>query len=205
MPKFNPVYRTSLEVKGKGEGEDRKHRVVGRYCPYGPTSRTSQVLYAYEISLESYKQQIADIQGGSPKEQEQEKFFRFLPSNPLVNAAVQMDHVALQYQVKMCPWEAHHFAHERDKSLLDMLLQIDRRLPPYDILNLGAPQHAYSIGREYSRVVYVQWRRGEVKNLRFDFDKFCGVVKEAAQAFAADEIDFTKERETFWQVRIWWD
>ena len=93
------------------------------------------------------------------------------------------------WRIGMTFEDATAFLEKHDGGLVPILARLRAIM---DRLELFGPGR-FSIGREYSRVIYV---RLEMTGHLID------VVRELAEEFEADEVDF---RASSHEYRIWWD
>ncbi len=128
-------------------------------------------------------------------------------SEQLAAKAVELDRLALDYRVKMTPAEATHFCTRKDPHLGDLLAEINKVIPVSqyegDNPNNGKTHHHHYIGREGSRVVYVEVIRAyldgddTVKQVAAD-------IQRLAKRYNADEINDEGQHGSIF-YRIWWD
>jgi len=125
----------------------------------------------------------------------------------IANKAADLDIVALDYRVRLTPEQAAEFCLRRDPLVGELLAEIDKVIPPMqyegDNPNNGFPHHNYYIGREATRVIYV-----EVIRAYMDTDEqvaeIAEQIKQLAKKYEADEINDEGERGAIF-LRIWWD
>lgn len=136
-------------------------------------------------------------------------------TSPLVRAALALDEEALNWSVTVRPDEAAELAGElRDyneatrERIAAIVESIDAIIPRKDY-GEGSPNavgmhHEYRIGREYSRVLYVQVVRTYLPEV-FDLAALAARIKEVAKGNAADEAWVTKDTPHDFEFRIWFD
>jgi len=109
----------------------------------------------------------------------------------------------------MTPDEAAQFCHRRKENYIGKLLsEIDKVVPRCNFPkgnnpNHNTTHHHYQIGREHTRVIYVEVVRAyldsdeTVKQIRHNIIKL-------AKEWGAEEIDDHGKRDELF-IRIWWD
>ena len=110
----------------------------------------------------------------------------------LVKAAVQLDNVSTTWQARFTIREAREFCAEREVIYtydLEKLIEFIAAVmdDKYYILNLG---------REGSRVLYLEWSPAMIKVSMDAFDSMRGI---------ADEFDVTVDGAGWACLRVWWD
>src|SRR3990167_4863663 len=137
-----------------------------------------------------------------------------------VTAALDLDEHSLNYRVEYSPDEALQFSvqvggyNESPPALAGKLIQsFDLPIPPmqfgmcngYPNPNNGKPHHKYLLGREGSRVMYVQVHKNYLPD-SFNYDLLARTLKSLAQAAGADEYYQDDSFSAYSFVyRIWWD
>ncbi len=128
-------------------------------------------------------------------------------SEQLANKAVELDAHALTYRVRMTPAEAAHFCTRKDPTLGDLLAEINKVIPVSqyegDNPNNGKTHHHYHIGREGSRVVYVEVIAAYL-NDDDTAKQVAADIQRLAKRYNADEINDEGQQGSIF-YRIWWD
>ena len=130
-------------------------------------------------------------------------------SETIVDKAVDLDMVSLQYRVQMTPTEAAAFCERRDPWIGDLLAEIDKVIPLAQYEDTSNPNHNtthhhYYIGREYSRVIYVEVFRNYLTSCK-ESRAIAAKIEELAKKYEADEINDEGEHGGSLLIRIWWD
>lgn len=136
-------------------------------------------------------------------------------TSPLVRAAVALDRQALQWSVTVPPEQAAELVaalqdyNEATRERLGALISaIDGLIPRKDYgaanPNAGTPVHEYTIGREYSRVLYVKIVKTYLADA-FDFEALAERLKALAKEHCADERRVVEDDGHDWVFRVWWD
>jgi len=107
---------------------------------------------------------------------------------PLVTAAIDLDELSLQHRVDMTAEEATAFLDSAD-SHLEILPEMVLAAIPKD----SKWEPCFSIGKEYSRVIYVR--------LGGRYMGLAPAISAAMSTFEPDEIEITKDN----SIRLWWD
>jgi hypothetical protein len=145
-----------------------------------------------------------------------EAFDHFAPANdPVVSAliALQATEVSSRYfQVGLTTFQAQEYARRvKDTGMLNLIREVDRIIPPQEHgmingspnPNNGIPHHTYSIGREYTLVVYVKVITTYLDN-RMAFTTFNNKMQQVGKTYHAAETHITQDAGS-WLVRFWWD
>ena len=118
---------------------------------------------------------------------------------------------ALHWRVECNPCEAYVFALEaKDSPLRQVIEEVNRLIPRIDYGpengNTGATIHTFYIGKENSRVVYIDVVKTYFMNTgqNVDYDDFERKITNIAKKNFADEIDRFDE-DLLFRMRIWWD
>ena len=129
----------------------------------------------------------------------------------VVEAGLALDAHAYYYRVRLDPAEARSFARlepDADGTLAVLLDAIDQAIPVMDFgpdnLNTGKPAHTYEVGREYSRVVYLDWPRSYAPD-GFDWPALESRLREIAEDAGADEHGPEEDGPFGFRYRFWWD
>ena len=109
----------------------------------------------------------------------------------VVAAALEMDKVSTNWSVQMSFAEARSFAHHRTVRYTFSLGNIIEKMQ--SIMN--GEYSILTVGRECSRVLYLEWYNDRVPAKAFDFlGTFC------------DEFHYKIDQDTGWtKLRMWWD
>lgn len=136
-------------------------------------------------------------------------------TSPLVRAALALDEAALNWSVTVRPDEAAELAaalreynEATPERLGAIIASVDALIPRKDYgngnPNTGGMHHEYRIGREYSRVLYVQIVRTYLPE-GFDVATLAARIKQVAKGHRADEAWVTKDTPHDFEFRIWFD
>ncbi len=128
-------------------------------------------------------------------------------------AALALDEVSLCYRVELSPVEAQGFLYRSDKYIgwvtaSNLLQSIDNLIPR---ISFGAGDdsngrkfYRLSIGRECSRVIYVELAKTYLPN-EFDYEKLSRDIGRAAELAGADEAWCERDDDGGYRFRMWWD
>jgi hypothetical protein len=134
----------------------------------------------------------------------------------LVDAALVMDKIAINYMVEMTPNEAMLFCGLAEggnaatsDNLQALIKRINKRIPRCnygpDNVNTGTYLHNFEVGNEGSRVLYVTFMKGSKE---FPSDRHLENLAEDltiyGKASEADEVHDTSTEHRF-RFRFWWD
>jgi len=138
----------------------------------------------------------------------------------LIEAALALDDVSINYLVEMSPTEAREFlSHAQaynsftQEDLLNLVEAVDREVPPMrfgpDNPNTGKVHHVYLVGNEGSRVLYLALRKFYLEECfqgkPYDYPHLAKMLELLGLQAHADEAFTTQDdRETF-RFRFWWD
>ena len=136
-------------------------------------------------------------------------------ASPIVRAALALDEEALNWSVTVRPDEAAELAgalggynEATPERLAGIIASVDDLIPRKDYgqgnPNTGGMHHEYRIGREYSRVLYVQVVKTYLPD-GFDLAALGVRIKEIAKDHRADEAWVTKDTPHDFEFRIWFD
>ena len=139
--------------------------------------------------------------------------------NPVVTPAVALDEVSLQHKIELRPAAARRFAYNAGSHgveswrLRELIRQIDRLIPPMgfgklnglDNPNDGKPHHWYTIGKEYSRVLYLNIVKPYLSRAPFDYQDLTRKLDALACQYRADEHWTTENDDLSYVYRLWWD
>lgn len=135
----------------------------------------------------------------------------------IVTAALALDEESLDYRVKLRPAQALEFVtncgdyNEATEERLEKLVKkIDGIVPCMKFggenPNNGHAFHTYDLGREGSRVMYVQIIKTYRKDLKGEqWDALAALLVGAAKQAQADEASIVADDETEIKFRFWWD
>jgi hypothetical protein len=135
---------------------------------------------------------------------------------------IKLDNISLTHNVEMRPECARYWADQQFKKSCDvgpatgfglsawqtgrLIRLIDDTMPRMDFgLNNpanGRVAHTYKIGREYSRVIYVNLPK--LYNTTADWKQTEKEIRILAKHYQADEIDVEQTPVSF-EARLWWD
>jgi hypothetical protein len=136
----------------------------------------------------------------------------------LISAVHNLDRLSHHHTVTMSPAEARAFALHADshpqpaEELRAMLKELDAAMPKMDFgmlngrpnPNNGRMAHRYKIGKEYSRVVYLETAKRSYRQ-KIDWatigKKLCAIGKK----YGVDESDIVEDDEHGFTIRFWWD
>ena len=136
----------------------------------------------------------------------------------LVAAVLTLDPHADFYRIRLDPQEAASFARlslydagaeEGEEGPLTRLLgAVEGMIPLMDYgpgnPNTGEPSHTYEVGRECSRVVYLDWPRAYAPN-DFDWPALEARLREIGEEAGADEYGPEEDGAFGFRYRFWWD
>lgn len=92
-------------------------------------------------------------------------------------------------------------------DLVGFVESVNDLIPPMQLWegnpNNGKPHHTFSIGREYSRVVYVRIVKTYIRS-SFDLDTLVNGLQKLGEEAGADEIHVSRQRGVV-SIRFWWD
>lgn len=136
-------------------------------------------------------------------------------ASPLVRAALALDEEALNWSVTVRPDEAAELAaalREYNEAtpvrLAAIVASVDDLIPRRDCgdgnPSTGGMHHEYRIGREYSRVLYVQVVKTYLPD-GFDLAALATRITKIAKGHRADEAWVTKDTPHDFEFRIWFD
>ena len=146
--------------------------------------------------------------------------------NASVSPAVALDAVSIHHAIDFPPAAARRFVARSEShgvenwKLREMIREIDATIPrmSYPTLNgrphanNGRPHHWYTVGKEYSRVLYLNVVKGYLDNHppyqfrpAFFFDGLTTTLEAIAKRYHADEFDVVENSDTMYKVRVWWD
>lgn len=127
----------------------------------------------------------------------------------MLNAMHALDTVSLHWQTTVKPDIAEKFFEQTGETFALSFVKDINRLMPRAAFRTNEPnrlRHEFSIGREFSRVVYVE----VVKTYRMDYtesdwESLAGSITFQASCVGADEYDVVENSPTFLKIRVWWD
>ena len=123
-------------------------------------------------------------------------------NSKLVKTMVEMDELSLFYLVNLSPEDAIGFAAKRTVrygNLSSLLARINQAIPQ---TGDGKMWHTFWIGREYSRVVYVEMIETRAP-LSINPAKYIQYISDIAREYEVDEISVEHESLT-WKIRLCW-
>jgi len=142
-----------------------------------------------------------------------------------IDAALPLDEVSLHHTIQLPPAQARRFADRAGSHgveswrLRQLIRAIDKLIPPMgygkfngqDNPNNGHPHHWYTIGKEYSRVLYVSIAKAYLDSKPpfnrpvFDYGRLTSQLDLLAREFRADEHNTTENDDAGYTFRFWWD
>jgi len=138
----------------------------------------------------------------------------------LIEAALALDDVSINYLVEMSPTEAREFlSHAQaynsftQEDLLNLVEAVDREVPPMrfgpDNPNTGKVHHVYLVGNEGSRVLYLALRKFYLEECfqgkPYDYQLLTLKLGALAAGAYADECSVTQDDKDTFRYRFWWD
>jgi hypothetical protein len=132
-----------------------------------------------------------------------------------IQGILDLDEFSLDYGVQVCPEEMLTLANvigqynEYTPELATRLVrEINALIPPMNFqpgnVNNGRTHHHFKVGREGSRVLYLEIYKGYLPK-DFDYAKLTAKLDLLAKAALADEHWATENSETAFTYRMWWD
>ena len=135
-----------------------------------------------------------------------------------INTLHDLDRLSIHHQATLRPAEARAFALRANshpqpaEELRAMLKELDAAMPKMDFgmlngrpnLNNGRAAHSYKIGKEYSRVVYIECAKLSYRqplNWLTIGAELCAI----GTRYGADEADVTENDQHSFAIRLWWD
>lgn len=113
----------------------------------------------------------------------------------------------LHYNVTVNPEEAVAFAQKVDSGLLGMIKEINSLIPKMDYgpnnPNTGQFHHNFKIGREYSRVVYLEFVKAYLPK-DFNYLNLFDKLSKLSKIFRCDEFSIDNQEGSV-SVRFWFD
>jgi hypothetical protein len=132
-----------------------------------------------------------------------------------VRAALALDKHFLHYQIEFRPDEAAEFLRATEQvndtkpdALASLVQTITENVPPMNFgagnPNNGNPHHTFRIGREYSRVIYLNIIKTYLPS-DFDYKSLHTRLDALARQALADECDVEQDDMRRFSYRFWWD
>lgn len=136
-------------------------------------------------------------------------------SEQKVDAALALDPLSLHYKVQFDPDEAVEFASRevmRYGPTLELVEGINELIPlkSYPKVNGrpnpndGQPHHKIWVGREYSRVVYLEIIKAYMPD-GFEYSRLGPKLKALGRRMSCDEAECLKSNADRFAYRFWWD
>lgn len=123
--------------------------------------------------------------------------------NSILDGFRILDQNCLHFRVRFDSKESKKIA-----DLKNFIEQINGLIP---LMNFGGdnpnnnnPHHTFDIGREYTRVIYINVVKAYMPK-DFSYDKLRSQIEKVAIKHYADEKDVIENTPSFFQMRIWWD
>ena len=138
----------------------------------------------------------------------------------LIEAALAMDDTSIEYLVKMTPEEVREFLSRAEaynsftrEDLLNLVEAVDREIPPMrfdpDNPNTGKPAHAYLVGNEGCRVLYLAipkfYLEERFQGKPFDYVALARTLEGRGSLANADDFCVTQDDGHTFRFRFWWD
>lgn len=137
--------------------------------------------------------------------------------NPSIKPALELDKTSLNFTLELRPSEARFFASKctghgiSPDNLRRMIKEIDGFLPRMNFGMLNGRQnpnnghafHTYTIGKEYSRVLYLNAPKLYAKD--FNWDNLTRTLRALASQYDCDEFDVEQDTDVSYLIRFWWD
>jgi hypothetical protein len=122
----------------------------------------------------------------------------------MLNAMHALDVGTLHWQVQVKPEEAEKFLSDAgDKLAHNFVVLANSRMPK---AKWGTSEHWFKIGREYSRVVYLEMVKTYVRDFtRGQWAAVLGDLETFAKIAEADEFNVEQNDEVWLKIRVWWD
>lgn len=132
-----------------------------------------------------------------------------------VQAVLNLDPCALHYRVRLEPDEMRELAGQfadynqaTSEALVALVGKVDKLIPPMNFggnnPNNGHTHHHYFVGREYSRVVYLEVIKAYLPD-SFDYVALGKGLARIGREAGADETDITANDFGEFVYRFWWD
>jgi hypothetical protein len=132
-----------------------------------------------------------------------------------LETALALDATGAQYQIEFRADEAVQFVSALPSEeqaaawgLLGFIKYCNKTIPAMDYgvgnPNTGHSHHRFLIGREYSRVVYLQFAKAYFPK-GYDFNKLASRLSARAKRAEADEVNIHENTDMGFKMRVWWD
>lgn len=134
--------------------------------------------------------------------------------NQIIDAMLALDKSpALHWRVELTPKEAMEFAKKvEDANLISFIGKMNQIIPRPDYgtenQNTGLPIHTFYIGKENTRVIYVDVVKTYLFGMNIDYTWLENQIRAEATECCADEIDLRSDLQAeplLFKMRIWWD
>lgn len=120
----------------------------------------------------------------------------------ILNAFLILDDVSIQHKVGFNAVGALGV-----HDVADLVKEVNSIIPPMqypgDNPNNGQPFHTFTIGKEFSRVVYVNVVKAYRKDI--NYEKLTKELRAVGKAYHADENDLHENTDGIFIWRFWWD
>ena len=138
----------------------------------------------------------------------------YTTKNNKIHAALLLDPHSLRYQVEMTPSEALDFTGQLEnyndfypESVAELLEKINDLIPAMQFApnnpNNGRPHHTYRVGRESSRVLYLDIVKAYMP--ASDYAAIAHTLTAWGHKAKADEAWVEEDSESMFTFRFWWD
>ena len=128
-----------------------------------------------------------------------------------IDAMEILDHSPIIYwQVELNPHDAFEFAlRSKNSFLIDFIREVNCIMPVLDYGKdntcTGKLAHTFSIGKEHTRVVYVNLILTACMSPKVDTYDLDKKLREIATKCGANEIDQPPYTGLTFKMRVWWD
>lgn len=130
-------------------------------------------------------------------------------------ATLLLDTYSNHYQVEMRPDEAMEFTAALDDyngfdpdRAVKLIERINDLIPPMQFgsgnPNNDKPHHTFRVGREYSRVMYLDVVKAYMP-INHDYAKLAGKLGRLGNDVNADEAGVVEDTDGCFTFRFWWD
>lgn len=127
----------------------------------------------------------------------------------LLDGAEAVDNASLHYQVELDLEHAVAFLEKCDPSLVGMVKELDAIVPTAKWGTDKAEKfYNFLIGKEYSRVIYLDINTSYYVSEPFDEDELMEKMQEIVERYNANEInriDSNMHLSLGFTMRFWWD
>lgn len=138
------------------------------------------------------------------------------PNKLLLQAAEQMDNISNSYRVQLTAEQAVAFLETADPqcecwniNIADFARAINEAVPRMQFAqanpNNGQSHHHFLVGREYTRVIYLDIAKAYLRNIVEDYAAFIQQLEQIGRDLHAYEIDVRRNDDGAILIRYWWD